>query len=124
MWLIFRGREVDSRLWWMIWLDPNTPRPPRRPSRPRTRLMARRLVWLGVVFQYIPKPLAKELGVDHKAVVVALNQLEHEGLLLGQGAGRRRKIVLPAGRKAVAAMKIAPIQWLLTGCKPSLGRGG
>ena len=39
--------------------------------------------------------LAKELEVDRKAVITALLMLEGEGLLVGQGAGRRRKIVLP-----------------------------
>jgi DNA-binding LacI/PurR family transcriptional regulator len=39
--------------------------------------------------------LAKELEVDRKAVITALLLLEGEGLLVGQGAGRRRKIVLP-----------------------------
>jgi hypothetical protein len=51
--------------------------------------------------------LAKELEVDHKAVVIALNQLEHEGLLEAQGPGRRRKILAVPGRKTVASMKIA-----------------
>ena len=51
--------------------------------------------------------LAEELGINKKTVVVALNQLEQEGVLEGQGPGRRRKIVLPPGKKAEAAMKIA-----------------
>ena len=41
------------------------------------------------------RPLAVELGVNHKTVEAALTQLEQEGLLVGQGTGRRRKIVLP-----------------------------
>ena len=40
-------------------------------------------------------PLAEELGVNHKTVKAALQMLEKEGLLVGRGAGRRRKIVLP-----------------------------
>jgi DNA-binding LacI/PurR family transcriptional regulator len=47
--------------------------------------------------------LAMELGVNRKTVEAALKQLEYEGLLVGQGAGRRRLIVLregnPAGRR-------------------------
>jgi len=39
--------------------------------------------------------LAKELGIDPKAVGLALQHLEEEGLLVGQGPGRPRKIVLP-----------------------------
>lgn len=37
--------------------------------------------------------LAEELGVNVKTVERALAKLEHEGLLVSQGAGRRRKIV-------------------------------
>ena len=33
--------------------------------------------------------LALELGIDDKTVEVALRQLEKEGLLVGQGRGRR-----------------------------------
>jgi len=39
--------------------------------------------------------LAAEMGVDRKTVALALAQLEAEGLLVGQGPGRQRKIVLP-----------------------------
>lgn len=39
--------------------------------------------------------LAEELGVNHKTVNSALKQLEQEGLLISQGAGLGRKIVLP-----------------------------
>jgi DNA-binding LacI/PurR family transcriptional regulator len=52
------------------------------------------------------RPLAVELGVNHKTVEVALTQLEHEGLLVGQGAGRRRKIVLPKNH-APPALRVA-----------------
>ena len=41
------------------------------------------------------RPLALELGVNHKTVKAALTQLEHEGLLAAQGPGLRRRIVLP-----------------------------
>lgn len=39
--------------------------------------------------------LEAELGVNRKTVEVALRRLEAEGLLESQGAGRRRKIVVP-----------------------------
>lgn len=39
--------------------------------------------------------LAKELGINHKTVGLALKHLEQEGLLVGQGQGRPRMIVLP-----------------------------
>ena len=41
--------------------------------------------------------LAPELGVTRKTVEAALRQLEHEGLLVGRGPGRKRLIVLPRG---------------------------
>ena len=50
--------------------------------------------------------LASELGVNHKTLKAALRQLEHEGLLVGQGQGRRRRIV-PSNGKAVRPMRIA-----------------
>ena len=40
-------------------------------------------------------PLAEELGVNHKTVRAALRQLEDEGLLVDQGRGIQRLIVLP-----------------------------
>ena len=39
--------------------------------------------------------LAAELGIDHKTVIAALQQLERQGLLVAQGPGRRRRITLP-----------------------------
>ena len=48
--------------------------------------------------------LTKELDVNNKTVEAALQQLEREGILEGQGAGRRRKIVVPA---SVTAMRVA-----------------
>ena len=41
------------------------------------------------------KPLVAELGVNHKTVKVALRILEDEGLLVNQGRGLQRRIVLP-----------------------------
>jgi DNA-binding LacI/PurR family transcriptional regulator len=40
--------------------------------------------------------LSHELGVNHKTVEAALQMLETEGLLVAGGAGRRRRIELPA----------------------------
>jgi DNA-binding LacI/PurR family transcriptional regulator len=45
------------------------------------------------------KVLAAELGTNHKTVEAALRLLEREGLLLAQGAGRRRRIDLGGARK-------------------------
>ena len=50
--------------------------------------------------------LAAELGVNRKTVEAALRQLEQEGLLAGQGAGRRRLIV-PPGEKSARPMRVA-----------------
>jgi DNA-binding LacI/PurR family transcriptional regulator len=50
--------------------------------------------------------LAPKLGIDDKTVEVALRQLEKEGLLVGQGRGRRRKIVLPENH-APLALRVA-----------------
>ena len=44
--------------------------------------------------------LAKQLGVDHKAVQAAMCLLEKEGVLAGQGPGRNRRIVAPSGKTA------------------------
>jgi len=51
--------------------------------------------------------LSKELAVDPKTVTVALRQLEKQGLLVPQGAGKRRRIVLPEGAVKPAGLKIA-----------------
>ncbi len=47
--------------------------------------------------------LARELGVSDQTAEGALAQLEKEGLLESQGAGRRRKINLPKGAAAPAS---------------------
>ena len=61
--------------------------------------------------------LAGELGVNRKTVEAALRQLEQEGLLARQGAGRRRRIVPPGGRCArpmrVAILPYEPADRLL-----------
>jgi DNA-binding transcriptional MocR family regulator len=38
------------------------------------------------------KQLSLELGVNHKTIESAVNLLEKEGILVGQGARRRKKI--------------------------------
>jgi len=50
--------------------------------------------------------LAKELGVSPKSVVAAVAQLEHEGLLRGQGARRRCQIV-PRVERGAAGLRVA-----------------
>jgi DNA-binding LacI/PurR family transcriptional regulator len=52
------------------------------------------------------KHLARELGVDPKTVAAALHQLEREGMVQGQGQGRRWRIVQPGSGK-VRSMRIA-----------------
>jgi DNA-binding transcriptional regulator YhcF (GntR family) len=44
--------------------------------------------------------LASELGVNSKTVEAAVRQLENEGVLVNLGAGRRRRIELPAKASA------------------------
>jgi hypothetical protein len=51
-------------------------------------------------------PIAEELGVNHKTVRAALRQLEDEGLLLDQGRGLPRHIVLPRAH-APPALRVA-----------------
>ncbi len=67
----------------------------------REQLLASR--W-GQVLPGTPT-LAVELGVDRKTIMAALNQLEEEGLLKSQGAGRPRLITLPK-TKISNALKI------------------
>lgn len=65
--------------------------------------------------------LAKELGVDGKTVWAALKLLEEKGILVGQGAGKRRKITLsehldpPALRVAIFDYEpvIQTEEWIL-----------
>ena len=51
--------------------------------------------------------LAREMGVDHKTVDAALRLLEASGLLLAQGPGRRRRVILPEGIKSPKTLRIA-----------------
>jgi len=50
--------------------------------------------------------LAEELRVNRKTVEAALRQLEREGLLEGQGAGRKRRIALPADASAAHPLRV------------------
>ena len=67
--------------------------------------------WSGV----LPgsRQLSQELEVNFKTVEVALRLLEGEGVLAGQGAGHRRRIVLPKDNTAhplrVALLKYDPL---------------
>ena len=51
--------------------------------------------------------LSAEFGINRKTVEACLQRLEAEGLLVGQGAGRRRRIELPGGKVDAPAMRIA-----------------
>lgn len=50
--------------------------------------------------------LAAELGINNKTVEAALRQLENGGLLIPQGAGRKR-LIAPRRRKSSRALRIA-----------------
>ena len=51
--------------------------------------------------------LATELGVNHKTAEAALRQLEREGVLESQGAGRHRRIVTAMQANAVRPLRVA-----------------
>jgi|TARA_B110000908_G_scaffold25302_1_gene29165 DNA-binding LacI/PurR family transcriptional regulator len=51
--------------------------------------------------------LAKELGVNSKTVESALRQLEKEGVLIAQGAGKRRRIKASLKMKQVSKLRVA-----------------
>lgn len=51
--------------------------------------------------------LAAELGVNHKTVASALEQLERQGLLEARGSGRRRTIKPPASATNGPSLRIA-----------------
>ncbi len=51
--------------------------------------------------------LVEELGVSTRTVELAFEVLEKEGLLVPQGAGRRRKIVLPEGGLETPPLRVA-----------------
>ncbi|MFU8892451.1 MAG: substrate-binding domain-containing protein [Luteolibacter sp.] len=50
--------------------------------------------------------LAKELGCSHGTVEAALQQLVREGLLVTEGAGKRRRIVLRRGEARKRVMRV------------------
>ena len=57
------------------------------------------------------KQLAKLLGVSAQTVELALGLLEKDGILVGRGTGRRRKIVLPEGGLEVPALRVAILDY-------------
>ena len=50
--------------------------------------------------------LARDLGVANETVETALRLLEREGLLVGQGPGRRRRIVIPEGEIETTRLRV------------------
>ena len=50
--------------------------------------------------------LARDLGVANETVETALRLLEREGLLVGQGPGRRRRIVIPEGAIEATPLRV------------------
>lgn len=50
--------------------------------------------------------LATELGCSHGTVEAALRQLVREGMLVSEGAGKRRRIVLPRGKARKRAVRV------------------
>lgn len=51
--------------------------------------------------------LAKGLAVNHKTVKAAVGLLEREGILIPQGVGRARRIVLPTETGALTSLRVA-----------------
>ena len=56
-------------------------------------------------------PLAAQLEVNRKTVEAALRQLEREGLLVGMGPGRNRRIVRPSGKASPRQLKVAILDY-------------
>lgn len=50
--------------------------------------------------------LAAELGVSHKTVETAMRRLAVQGMLVSQGSGQRRRIVLPEGKVIRREMRV------------------
>ncbi len=63
------------------------------------------------------KLLSKQLGVSGQTVELALQALEKEGLLVGQGAGRRRQIVLPQDTHQNRALRVKILPYDISGRK-------
>ena len=61
--------------------------------------------------------LAEELSVSPKTVECALSLLENEGILIGQGAGRRRRITAQPKSGSTCSMRIAILNyvWIIVG---------
>ncbi len=57
------------------------------------------------------KQLAKLLGVSGKTVELALALLEKQGILVGQGTGRRRRIDLPEGNLEGSMLRVAILHY-------------
>ncbi len=55
--------------------------------------------------------LAGTLGVSPMTVIAAVKQLEHEGLLQGQGPSRRRRIAVPTGGVAGRRLRVAILDY-------------
>jgi len=55
--------------------------------------------------------LAEELSVSPKTVECALSLLENEGILIGQGAGRRRRITAQPKSGSTCSMRIAILNY-------------
>jgi hypothetical protein len=55
--------------------------------------------------------LAAELGVNGKTVEAALRLLEREKLLVSQGPGRRRRIVLPEDAAVFTSLRVAVLDY-------------
>ncbi len=63
-----------------------------------------RETWIGMM-PGSPQ-LSAALGIDRKTIDAAMCLLEEDGLLIAQGAGRKRKIILPS-RRAPTNLRIA-----------------
>lgn len=50
--------------------------------------------------------LAEEIGCSHSTVEAALRRLAKEGWLVSQGAGKRRRIVLPEGKVKASEVRV------------------
>lgn len=55
--------------------------------------------------------LAAGLVANHKTVKTALGQLEKEGLLVSQGSGKPRRIVLTANRRTTTSLRVAVLRY-------------
>ena len=76
--------------------------------------------------------LAEEFSITRQTVKSAIQRLEKEGLLKGQGAGRRRKIVLPEDLAKPPGLRVAILCYeqsdqsldYITDCKSKLEAAG